>query len=31
MLHSADKLFGEADFIFQSDRAPVHPAKGTKV
>ncbi len=30
MLHSADKLYGDADFIFQQDLAPVHTAKGTK-
>ncbi|KAL0154118.1 hypothetical protein M9458_050577 [Cirrhinus mrigala] len=27
MLPSADKLYGEADFIFQQDLAPVHTAK----
>ncbi len=30
MLPSADKLSGEADFIFQQDLAPAHTAKGTK-
>ncbi len=30
MLTSADKLYGDADFIFQQDLAPVHTAKGTK-
>ncbi len=30
MLPSADKLHGEADFIFQQDLAPAHTAKGTK-
>ncbi len=30
MLLSADKLYGNADFIFQQDSAPVHTAKGTK-
>ncbi len=25
-----DKLYGEADFIFQQDLAPAHTAKGTK-
>ncbi len=30
MLPSADKLYGEADFIFQQDVAPAHTAKGTK-
>ncbi len=30
MLPSADKLYGDADFIFQQDVAPVHTAKGTK-
>ncbi len=30
MLPSADKLHGDADFIFQQDLAPVHTAKGTK-
>ncbi len=30
MLPSADKLYGDADFIFQQDLAPVHTAKGTK-
>ncbi len=30
MLPSADKLYGDADFIFQHDLAPVHTAKGTK-
>ncbi len=30
MLPSADKLHGDADFIFQQDLAPSHTAKGTK-
>ncbi len=30
MLPSADKLHGDADFIFQQDLAPAHTAKGTK-
>ncbi len=30
MLLSADKLYGDADFIFQKDLAPAHTAKGTK-
>ncbi len=30
MLPSADKLYGDADLIFQQDLAPVHTAKGTK-
>ncbi len=30
MLPSADKLYGDADFIFQQDLAPAHSAKGTK-
>ncbi len=30
MLPSADKLYGDADFIFQQDLAPVHTPKGTK-
>ncbi len=30
MLPSADKLYGDADFIFQQDLAPSHTAKGTK-
>ncbi len=30
MLPSSDKLYGEADFIFQQDLAPAHTAKGTK-
>ncbi len=30
MLPSADKLYVDADFIFQQDVAPVHTAKGTK-
>ncbi len=30
MLPSADKLDGDADFIFQQDLAPAHTAKGTK-
>ncbi len=31
MLPSADKLYGDADFIFQQDLAPAHTAKGTKI
>ncbi len=27
---SADKLYGDADFISQQDVAPAHTAKGTK-
>ncbi len=27
MLPSADKLYGDADFIFQQDLAPAHTAK----
>ncbi len=27
---SADKLYGDADFIFQQDVAPAHTSKGTK-
>ncbi len=27
---SADKLYGDADFIFQQDFIPTHTAKGTK-
>ncbi len=27
---SADKLYGDADFIFQHDLAPAHTAKGTE-
>ncbi len=27
---SADKLYGDADFIFQQDLAPAHTSKGTK-
>ncbi len=27
---SADKLYGDDDFIFQQDLAPTHTAKGTK-
>ncbi len=27
---SADKLYEDADFIFQQDLAPAHTAKGTK-
>ncbi len=27
---SADKLYGDADFIFQQDLVPAHTAKGTK-
>ncbi len=30
MLPSADKLYGDADFIFQQVLAPAHTAKGTK-
>ncbi len=30
MLPSADKHYGDADFIFQQDLAPAHTAKGTK-
>ncbi len=30
MLLSADKLYGDADFIFQKDLATAHTAKGTK-
>ncbi len=30
MLPSADKLYGEADFIFQQDLASAHTVKGTK-
>ncbi len=30
MLPSADKLYGEADFIFQQNLAPGHTDKGTK-
>ncbi len=30
MLPSADKLYGDADFIFQQDLAPAHTAKCTK-
>ncbi len=30
ILPSADKLYGEADFIFQQDLAPAHTAKGSK-
>ncbi len=30
ILTSADKLYGDADFIFQLDLAPAHTAKGTK-
>ncbi len=30
MLPSADKLYGDAGFIFQQDLAPAHTAKGTK-
>ncbi len=31
ILPSADKLYGDADFIFQQDLAPAHTAKGTLV
>ena len=30
MLPSADKLYGDADFIFQQDLAPAHTAKHAK-
>ncbi len=30
MLPSADKLYGDADVLFQKDLAPVHTANGTK-
>lgn len=30
MLSSANKLYGESDFIFQQDLTPAHTAKGTK-
>ncbi len=30
MFPSADKLYGDADLIFQQDLAPAHTAKGTK-
>ncbi len=30
MLPSADKLYGDADFIFQQNLAPAHTDKGTK-
>ncbi len=30
MLPSADKLYGDADLIFQQDLAPAHTAEGTK-
>ncbi len=30
MLSSADKLYRDADFIFQQDMAPAHTVKGTK-
>ncbi len=30
MLPSVDKLYGEADYIFQQDLAPAHTANGTK-
>ncbi len=30
MLPSADKLYGDANFILQQDLAPAHTAKGTK-
>ncbi len=30
MLPSADKLYGDTDFIFQQDLAPAHTAKSTK-
>ncbi len=31
MLSSADKHFGDADFIFQQDLAPTQTAKGTNI
>ncbi len=31
MLSSADKLYGDADFIFQQDLAPAHTSKGTEI
>ncbi len=31
MLSSANKLYGDADFIFQQDLGPAHTAKGTKI
>ncbi len=31
MLPSADKLYGDADLIFQQDLARAHTAKGTKI
>ncbi len=31
MLSSADKFYGDADFIFQQDLAPAYTAKGTKI
>ncbi len=31
MLPSADKLYGDADFMFQQDLAPAHTAKDTKI
>ncbi len=30
VLSSAEKLYGDADFILQQDLAPAHTAKGTK-
>ncbi len=30
MLPSADKLYGDADFLFQQDLTPAHTAKGAK-
>ncbi len=30
MVPSADKLYGDDDFIFQQDLVPAHSAKGTK-
>ena len=30
MRPSADKLYGDADFIFQQDLAPAHTARSTK-
>ncbi len=31
MLPSSNKLYGDADFIFQQDLAPAHTAKATKI
>ncbi len=30
MLPSAEKLYGDADFIFQQDLAPAHTVKSTR-